>query len=99
MLDSLAVVPFPPQKDDVRAGRSTNSELIESEAFTTRCDDALTSGSRESESSDGELGDLRETLVVKDGTDSDNGLGVLGVGVAGFFDDSRDGDRRAIDLR
>lgn len=98
MLDGLTVVPLTTEEDGVGAGRGTESELVEGEALAACSSDTLASGSRETESSDGELGHLGETLVIKDGADSHDGLDIVGVGVAGLFDDSGDGYGRAVDL-
>lgn len=98
VLDGLAVVPLAPQQDSVRAGRSTESELVEGEALAAGSDDALASGDREAEGSDGELGNLGETLVIEDGANGHDGLGIVGVGASGLLDNAGDGDGRAVDL-
>lgn len=98
MLDGLAVVPLASEEDGVGAGGGAEGELVEGEALAAGGDDALTGRGGEFEGGDRELGDGRETLVVEDGTDGDDRLGAVGVGVAGLLDEARDGERRAVDL-
>jgi len=50
------------------------SELIESDDFTTSGSNSLSSGLGDSESADSELGDLKESDVVGNGTNNDSGL-------------------------
>lgn len=98
MLDGLAVVPLASEEDGVGAGGGAEGELVEGEALAAGGDDALAGRGGEFEGGDRELGDGRETLVVEDGADGDDGLGAVGVGVAGLLDEARDGERRAVDL-
>lgn len=98
MPDGLAVVPLASEEDGVGAGGGAEGELVEGEALAAGGDDALTGRGGEFEGGDRELGDGRETLVVEDGTDGDDRLGAVGVGVAGLLDEARDGERRAVDL-
>lgn len=53
------------------------SELIESDDFTTSGSNSLSSGLGDSESANSELGDLEESDVVGDGTNNNSGL-ILG---------------------
>ena len=57
------------EKDDVRARWRTESELVESQALTTRLDDTGTCSGRETERADGHLRDLEHAVVVEDATD------------------------------
>jgi hypothetical protein len=98
VLDGLAVVPLASEEDGVGAGGGAEGELVEGEALAAGGDDALTGRGGEFEGGDRELGDGRETLVVEDGTDGDDRLGAVGVGVAGLLDEARDGERRTVDL-
>ena len=53
------------------------SELIESDNFTTSSSNSLSSGLSDSESTDSELGNFEESDVVGDGTNNNSGL-ILG---------------------
>jgi hypothetical protein len=98
VLDGLTNVPLSSEEDSVRTGRGTERELVEGDSLTAGSDNSLTSRGREFESGNGEFGDLWETLVVENGTDSDDGLGVVRVGSTGLLDNSGDGDRGSVDL-
>lgn len=98
MLDGLTDVPLSSKEDSVGTGRGTERELVEGDSLTAGSDNALTGRGREFESGDGEFGDLWETLVVENGTDSNDGLGVVRVGSTGLLDDAGDGDRGSVDL-
>lgn len=96
--DGLTDVALATEEDSVGAGRGTNGELVEGQSLTAGSDNALTDRARESESGDGDLGDLGETLVVEDRADNDDNLGTVLVGVLGLLDDTRDRERGAVDL-
>lgn len=104
VLDSLAGVLLATDEDGVATGGGAGGELVEGEALTTGSLDAGTCGVGESESSDGELGKLEDSVVVGDGADNDDGLGGLGGRSGnttlrlGQVDDARDRDRRLVDL-
>lgn len=98
MLNSLTNVPLTPEKDSVGTSRGTESKLVKSEGLTTSGSDALPGSGRESKGGDGELGNLGETLVVENGANDDNGLGVVGVRVLGLLNDSRERNGGSVDL-
>ena len=98
VLDGLTDVPLSSEEDSVGSGRGTERELVEGDGLTAGSDNSLTSRGGEFESGDGEFGDLRETLVVENGADGDDGLGVVRVGSSGLLDDAGDGDRGSVDL-
>lgn len=98
VLNSLPNVPLTPEKDSVGTSRGTESKLVKSEGLTTSGSDALPGSGRESKSGDGELGNLGETLVVENGANDDNGLGVVGVRVLGLLNDSRERNGGSVDL-
>ena len=99
MLDSLPDVPLAPQEDSVASRRCTSSELVQGQAFSSGGSESFTGRGGESESGDGELGDGRESLVVEDSADHNDGLAVVGVGVLSVFDDFGDGDGGSVDLQ
>lgn len=76
VLDGLAAVPLPPQQDGVRTSRRTESELIESQNFTTSLEDSLFGRGGETEGGNGEFGHLQETNIIGDGSNNNNDLGV-----------------------
>jgi len=97
VLDGLPDVPLSPQQNGVATGRSPQSELVQGQDLSTVGDDSVPSRSGEGEGSDGELGNLGETLVVEDLSNNDDGLGVLGVLTLGLLDDTRDGNGGSVD--
>jgi hypothetical protein len=54
--------------------RSDHNQLIESHALATSFGDSSASRFSESESSDSELGDLKLSLIISDGTNECNSL-------------------------
>ena len=94
VLDGLTGVLSTTEDDSVSTSGGTESELIEGENLTTSLQNASLSGLGEAKSSDRELGDFQKTRVVSDGTDNNNGLTLLLLGVA---DDAGDRDRGTVD--
>jgi len=74
MLDCLSGVLWSTEEKSVASSWGTLSQLIQSQSLTTSCKDASTGGSGEAESSNAELWDGQETVVIGDGTDNDNSL-------------------------
>ena len=95
VLDSLSGVLGATEEQGVASGRRTESKLVQGQDLTTSSHNAGTSGSSEAESSNAELGDGQETVVISDGTNNHNGLVVGLLGSVG--DNSRDGDRWSVD--
>lgn len=99
VLDSLSGVLWTPEEEGVGTSWGSQSELVESESFTTGSNDTGTSSSGESESSDGDLWGLQQTVVIGDRTNNDNGLSLgLGLFVANKSVDAGEGDWWAVDL-
>jgi len=99
MLDGLARVLWSSEEEGMGTGWSPQSELIESESFTTGGNDASTGGSGESKSSNGDLWGLQQTVVVGDGSNDDDGLALdLGLFMADKSGDTRERDWWAVDL-
>ena len=95
VLDGLTGVLWTSQQQGVASGWCTESQLIEGQSLTTGSNDASTSGGGEAKSSNTELWDGQETVVIRDGTDNNNGLVVGLLGDVGG--DSRDGDWWSVD--
>lgn len=68
VLDSLTVALGSSEENNVGASRGAHGELIESDALTTSLLDASTGSSSESEGTDGHLRDLKEAVVIGDGS-------------------------------
>lgn len=98
VLDGLPDVPLAPQQNSVGSGRSSESEGVESNGLTTGSGDSLSGSVGESECGNGEFGDFGQSLVVENGTDGNDGFGVVGVGVLGLLDDSGERDRGSVNL-
>ena len=95
VLDSLSGVLGATEEQGVASGRGTESKLVQGQDLTTSGHDAGTGSSGEAESSNAELGDGQETVVISDGANNHNGLVVGLLGSVG--DNSRDGDGRPVD--
>lgn len=95
VLECLSGVLGASEKQGVASSGGSESELIEGQGLSTSSHDAGTGGSGEAESSNAELGDRQETVVISDGTDNNDGLVVGLLGSVG--DDSRDRDGRSVD--
>jgi len=101
VLDRLTGVLGSTEEDGVGTGGETGGNLVDGESLTTSLLDAGAGRGGEAHGSDGELGELEETVVIGDGANNDNGLAlvVLRVGlVGGGSDDLGEGDRGAVDL-
>jgi len=99
VLDGLARVLGAPQQDSVGTGGGTESELIEGDGLTTSGQDAGAGGSSEPQSSDGELGDLKDTVVIGNGSDNNNGLvGLQGLLVVDIAENPGERNGGAVDL-
>jgi len=95
VLNSLSGVLWSSEKQGVASGRSSKSQLIQSQSLSSSRDDAGTSRSGEAKSGNAELGDGQETVVIGDSANNDNGL-VVGL-LGGVRNDSGDGDRGSVD--
>lgn len=91
VLDSLTGVLGATEEQSVGTGRGAQGKLVQSQGLTTGLLDAGTGGSGETQSSDRQLGDVQETVVVSDGTDDNDGLALLGLGDVGSNARERDG--------
>lgn len=101
VLDGLTGVLGTAEEDGVGASGGAHGELIDGEALTASGKDASAGGCGEAESSDRQLGDGEETVVIGDSGDDDDGLalGLLGgVLVGSSSDDARNAHGRAVDL-
>lgn len=85
------------EEQGVGTGRGTQSKLIQGEGLTTSLLDAGTGSGGEAQSSDGQLGNVQEAVVIGDGADNDHGLALLRlVDVRG---DAGERNRGAVDAR
>lgn len=97
VLNSLTGVLGATEEQGVGTGRGTQSKLVQGEGLTTGLLDTGTSGSGEAQGSNGQLGDVQETVVVGDGADDNDGLALLGLGDVGS--DARERDGGTVDAR
>ncbi len=79
MLDRLSGVLGSTQQDGVRPCRCSQSQLIQRQAFSARSLDPGTCSSGKSQSSDAQLRDLQQTIVVRHRADHDDRLAVVGL--------------------
>jgi len=95
VLDGLSGVLGTSEEKGIASSRSSERQLIQSQSLSTCGKNASTSSCSESESSNAELGDGQETVVISDGANNNNGL-VIGL-LGGVRNNSRDGDGRSVD--
>lgn len=81
------------QQHSVGTLGSAQGQLIQSDALTTSLDDSGSGSLGESQSSNGQLRDLQQALIISDGTNNNSGLAILAIHVSGK---SGDGNRRVI---
>ena len=79
---SISGVSLAPHKHRVRASRCPLRQLIQSQALAASLCDPSTCSRGESQGSHGQLRDCKETVVVGDGADGDDGLALMDVGGA-----------------
>jgi len=96
VLNSLTGVLGTTEKEGVGAGGGPLGKLVEGQALTTSLDDPGTGGSGESKSGNRELGDSEHPVVVSDGADKDNSLGLVALGLGS---DPAEGHRGPVDPR
>jgi hypothetical protein len=97
VLDGLTAVLGTTEQQGVATSGGTQSELIEGKSLTTGSENAGTGGGGESQSSDAQLGDREETVVVGDGTDNNDGLtGLASLTSLGLAYNARQGDGRSV---
>ena len=95
VLDGLTGILWTSQQQSVATSWCAKCQLIEGQSLTTCSKDASTSSGSEAESSNTELWNGQETVVIGDGTNDDNGLVVGLLGNVGG--DSREGDWWSVD--
>ena len=95
VLDCLTCVLGASKKQGVASSGGTESQLIQSQDLSSSSENACTSGCGEAESSNAELGDGEESVIISDSANDHNSALVI---IAGFVsNDSRDRDRRSVD--
>lgn len=99
VLNGLSSVPLATEEDGVRASRRTERKLVEGQGLATSLEDTLLGGPGEAEGGNGQLGDLKQTDVVSDSSDDNDGLGIALRSTGGLLEDAGEGDRGAVDLR
>lgn len=95
VLHGLTGILGPAEKQGVGTGGLLERELVKGQGLASGSENACASRSSEAESSDGNLGDLEEAVVVRDGTNDDDSL--LLVAVLDVRRDAGEGHGRAVD--
>jgi hypothetical protein len=95
VLDSLSSVLGSSEEQGIAAGRSSQSQLVQSQNLSASSQDTCTSCSSKTESSDTELRDGQEAIVVSDSANNNDGL-IIGL-LRSVGNNSRNRDRRSID--
>ena len=101
VLDGLTGVLGATEEEGVGTGRGAHGQLIDGQGLTTSGDNAGAGSGGVAEGSDRELGELKETVVVSDGADQDDGLALVslaGVLVGSSGNDLGERHGRAVDL-
>jgi hypothetical protein len=94
VLNGLTRVLGTTDEDSVGTSRGTESQLIQGQDFTTSLQDTSLGGLGEVKSSNRELGEVKKTRIIGNGTNNDNGLTFLVV-----LDNAGDSDGRTVDTR
>ena len=98
MLKRLSRILRPSEKNSITPSRSPQRQLIQRQHLPPSRNNARMSRLGKPERRNGKLGDLQQTLVVRDGADHDDDLIII---IAGFLrrvgDDAGDGDGGAVD--
>lgn len=76
MLEGLTGILWSSQEKSVASSWGSECQLIQSQRFSSSGKDARTSSSGEAESSNAELGDSQETVVISDSANDDEGLAI-----------------------
>lgn len=97
VLHSLTGVLGTTEKQGVGTGGGTQSKLVHGENLATSLLNASASSGGNTQSSDGELGDDQEAVVIGDGTNNNDGLALVRLVDVGS--DARDRNRGAVDAR
>lgn len=97
VLNSLTSVLRSTQQKGVCASRSPESQLVQSQSLTTSLLDSGSGGSSESESSNGELGEVEKTVVIGDCADNDYGLAGRFIVLLDGGYETGEGHRRTVD--
>lgn len=95
VLNSLTGVLGSTEEQSVGTSGSTESKLVQSQSLTTSLLDSGASGGSETESSNRQLGNGKETVVVSDGSDHNNSLALVRLGNVG--NQTRKRDRGTVD--
>ena len=98
VLDSLPGVPLAAEQDGVSTGGCAHGELVEGQDLASGLEDALLGRLGEAQGSNSQLGDLKQTDIIGDGADNDDGLSLAVDSAGSLLQDAGEGDRRAVDL-
>ncbi|KAH0194800.1 ribosomal protein L18e, partial [Aureobasidium melanogenum] len=101
VLDGLTGVLGATEEEGVGTGRGAHGQLIDGQGLTTSGDNAGAGSVGVAEGGNRELGELKETVVVSDGADQDDGLALVslaGVLVGSSGNDLGERHGRAVDL-
>lgn len=78
MLDGLTRVLWSTQQDSVGTSWGSESKLVQGQNLTTSLLNSGSGGRGESQSGNGHLWDLEQTVVIGDSADNNNGLSGVG---------------------
>jgi hypothetical protein len=95
VLDGFSGVLGTAEKESVGSSRGAQSEFIQSQSLTTGLVNASSGSGSETQGSDGKLGDGKETVVISDRADHDNGFALVRLG--DVRSDARKRNRGAVD--
>ena len=98
VLHSLTGVALATEEDGVRAGGRAESELVEGQSLAASLENALLGRLGEAQGGSSQLGDLKQTDIIGDGADNDDGLSLAVDSAGSLLQDAGEGDRRAVDL-
>lgn len=97
VLNSLSGVLRSTEEEGVCTSRSPQSKLIQSQRLPSSLFDPSSRGSRETKSSDRQLGYLQKAVIIGDSSNDNNGLAL--VRLRDVRSDTREGNGRSVDSR
>lgn len=97
VLNSLAGVLGATKEKRVGSSRRTESQLVQSHGLTSSLLNPGSGSSGEAQSSNGQLRDVKKAVVIRDTTDDNDSLVLVGFGHVRR--DARERNRRAVDSR
>ena len=96
VFDSFTAIPSTTDQNRVRASRGTKRKLIERQSLTTGSKDAFLCRAGKTKSGHNQLGNRKQTLIIRDCGDSNNNLALTLWAMSNLPNNTGKGDRRTM---